>query len=193
MNFVKTSTTSSNSILRPVRCILLVVALISLTGMPYVVLVPIFAKEILHGGAHTFGFLMTAAGCGALIGTATLASRKSVLGLGRTIVRGTAILATGIASFAMSSYFPLSLISLVVAGFGAVTVIASSNTVLQTILEEDKRGRFMSFLTMSFMGIRALIPVQHQVLFLGRFANEPEVLRNLNMFQLYIGGNMLTL
>jgi len=91
----------------PIRSILLLVALISLMGMPYVVLVPVFAKEILHGGAHTFGFLMTAAGCGALIGTATLASQKSVLGLGRTIVRGTVILATGIASFAMSSYFPL--------------------------------------------------------------------------------------
>ena len=136
----------------PIRSILLLVALISLTGMPYVVLVPVFAKEILHGGAHTFGFLMTAAGCGALIGTATLASRKSVLGLGNTIVRGTVILATGIASFALSSYFPFSLVSLVVAGFGAVTVIASSNTVLQTILEEDKRGRVLSFFTMSFMG-----------------------------------------
>ena len=137
----------------PIRSLLLLVALISLTGMPYVVLVPVFAKVILHGGAHTFGFLMTAAGCGALIGTATLASRKSVLGLGGMITRGTFILATGIACFALSSYFPLSLLSLVVTGFGAVTIIASSNTVLQTILEEDKRGRVMSFFTMSFMGM----------------------------------------
>jgi MFS family permease len=137
----------------PIRSILLLVALISLTGMPYVVLVPVFAKQILHGGAHTFGFLMTAAGCGALIGTATLASRKSVVGLGKHIVMATVLFAAGIASFAMSSYFPLSLVSLVVAGFGAVTVIASCNTVLQTILEEDKRGRVMSFFTMSFMGM----------------------------------------
>jgi MFS family permease len=137
----------------PIRSILLLVALISLTGMPYTVLIPVFAKVVLHGGAHTFGFLMTAAGCGALVGTVTLASRKSVLGLGGTIVKGTFFLSIGIASFALSSYFPLSLISLVVAGFGAVTIIASSNTVLQTILDEDKRGRVMSFFTMSFMGV----------------------------------------
>jgi MFS family permease len=137
----------------PIRSILLLVAVISLAGMPYSVLVPVFAKEILHGGAHTFGFLMTAAGCGALTGTLTLATRKSVVGLGKMLVLATVIFAAGIACFALSSSLPLSLASLVVAGFGAVTVVASSNTVLQTILEEDKRGRVMSFFTMSFMGM----------------------------------------
>ncbi len=137
----------------PIRSILLLVALVSLTGMPYSVLAPVFAKEILHGGVHTFGFLMTASGCGALTGTVYLASRKSVLGLGKLIVRAAFLFAVGIAVFASSSNIPLSLISLVVAGFGAMTLIASCNTVLQTILEEDKRGRVMSFFTVAFMGM----------------------------------------
>jgi MFS family permease len=137
----------------PIRSILLLVAMVSLTGMPYTVLVPVFAKEVLHGGAHTFGFLMTAAGCGALGGTMYLASRKSVLGLGRLIVISAVLFAAGIAAFAVSSNITLSLISLVVTGFGAMTLVASCNTILQTILEEDKRGRVMSFFTMAFMGM----------------------------------------
>jgi MFS family permease len=137
----------------PIRSILLLVALVSLTGMPYTVLVPVFAKEILHGGAHTFGFLMTAGGCGAFTGTIYLASRKSVVGLGRLIVIATILFAVGIAAFALSSSLPISLASLVVAGFGAMTLVASCNTILQTILEEDKRGRVMSFFTMAFMGM----------------------------------------
>lgn len=137
----------------PIRSILLLVALVSLTGMPYAVLVPVFAKEVLHGGAHTFGFLMTASGCGAFAGTVYLASRKSILGLGRLIVLSAVLFAAGIAGFALSSILPLSLISLVIAGFGAMTLVASSNTILQTILEEDKRGRVMSFFTVAFMGM----------------------------------------
>jgi len=137
----------------PIRSILLLVALVSLTGMPYAVLVPVFAKEVLHGGAHTFGFLMTATGFGALGGTIYLASRKSVLGLGRLIVIAAVLFATGIASFALSNNIYLSLASLVVTGFGAMTLVASCNTILQTILEEDKRGRVMSFFTMAFMGM----------------------------------------
>jgi MFS family permease len=137
----------------PIRSILLLVALVSLTGMPYAVLVPVFAKEVLHGGAHTFGFLMTASGCGAFAGTVYLASRKSVIGLGRLIVLSAVLFAAGIAGFALSSILPLSIISLVIAGFGAMTLVASSNTILQTILEEDKRGRVMSFFTVAFMGM----------------------------------------
>ena len=137
----------------PIRSILLLVALVSLTGMPYAVLVPVFAKEVLHGGAHTFGFLMTAAGCGAFVGTVYLASRESVLGLGRLIVLAAVLFAFGIAAFAVSSNILFSLASLVVAGFGAMTLVASCNTILQTILEEDKRGRVMSFFTVAFMGM----------------------------------------
>ncbi len=137
----------------PIRSILLLIALVSLTGMPYAVLVPVFAKEILHGGAHTFGFLMTAGGCGALAGTVYLASRKSVIGLGRVIVLSSVLFAAGIAVFAVSRYFVLSMASMTLAGFGAMTLVASCNTVLQTILEEDKRGRVMSFFTVAFVGI----------------------------------------
>jgi len=129
------------------------IALVSLTGMPYVVLMPVFAKEVLHGGAHTFGFLMTASGCGALIGTVYLASRKSVVGLGRLIVITSVMFAAGIAVFAVSTNITLSLVSLAVAGFGAMTFAASCNTILQTILEESMRGRVMSFFALAFVGI----------------------------------------
>jgi MFS family permease len=137
----------------PIRSILLLISLLSLTGMSYTVLVPVFAKEILHGGAHTFGFLMTASGCGAFAGTVYLASRKSVRGLGRLIVIATVLFGLGIAAFAVSSNITLSLLSLLVAGFGAMTLISSCNTILQTIVEEDKRGRVMSFFTVAFMGM----------------------------------------
>ncbi|OGR06516.1 MAG: MFS transporter [Deltaproteobacteria bacterium RIFOXYD12_FULL_50_9] len=137
----------------PIRSILLLVALVSMTGMPYAVLVPVFAKVVLHGDAQTFGFLMTAAGSGALVGTVYLASRNSVRGLGRLIVLGVVLFAVGISAFAMSTEFPLSVISLVVTGFGGMTFFAACNTVLQTVLEEDKRGRVMSFFTVAFMGV----------------------------------------
>lgn len=137
----------------PIRSILFLVALISLMGMPYAVLIPVFAKDILHGGAHTFGFLMTAAGSGALAGTLYLASRQSVIGLGRVMVLATIFFAAGITSFALSDNFILSLAALALAGFGAMTLVASCNTVLQTILDEDKRGRVMSFFTIAFMGM----------------------------------------
>lgn len=137
----------------PIRSILLLIAFVSLMGMPYAVLVPVFAKEVLHGGAHTFGFLMTAAGSGALVGTLYLASRRNVVGLGRIIVLAAILFAAGIALFAISSYLPISLVALAMAGFGSITLVASCNTILQTILEEDKRGRVMSFFTMAFMGM----------------------------------------
>ncbi len=137
----------------PIRSILLLVAVASLTGMPYTILVPVFAKEILHGGAHTYGFLLTAGGCGALIGTVYLASRSTVLGLGRLIVMAGVAFVLGISAFALSSNFAVSLIALVITGFGGITVIASCNTILQTILEEDKRGRVMSLFTVAFLGM----------------------------------------
>ncbi len=138
---------------RPIRSILLLIALISLLGMPYAVLVPVFARDILHGGAHTFGFLMAAAGSGALIGTLYLASRTSARGLCRVIVMAAAIFSLGIMLFALSTRFVFSFLALVLAGFGAMTMVASCNTMLQTILDEDKRGRVMSLFTISFIGI----------------------------------------
>ena len=137
----------------PILYILLLLALVSLAGMPYMVLMPIFARDILHGGPHTLGFLMGASGVGALIGALYLASRKSVLGLGRLIVIASGIFGAGLIGFSFSHYLPLSLFILLVTGFGMIVQMASSNTILQTIADEDKRGRVMSSYTMAFGGM----------------------------------------
>jgi MFS family permease len=137
----------------PIRSILMLIALVSMLGMPYVVLMPVFAKEILHGGPHTYGFLMTASGVGSFIGALYLASRKSVLGLGRIIAFAPGIFGLSVAVFALSNLLWLSLILLVIAGFGMMMQIASSNTFLQTVVDDDKRGRVMSLYTMAFMGM----------------------------------------
>jgi MFS family permease len=137
----------------PIRSILLLIALVSLMGMPYSILMPVFARDILHGGPHTFGFLMAASGCGALASTVYLASRKNVLGLGRIIVAATTLFGAGIIAFSFSGSLPLSLLFLCITGFGGMALIASSNTILQTIVEDDKRGRVMSLFTMAFIGM----------------------------------------
>jgi MFS family permease len=137
----------------PIRAILLLLSLISLMGMPYSVLMPVFAKDVLHGGPHTFGFLMAATGVGSLAGTVYLASRRTVLGLGKIITLACGLFGAGIAAFAFSETQWLSLLLLMPAGFGAMVQVAASNTILQTIVDDDKRGRVMSFFTMAFMGM----------------------------------------
>lgn len=137
---------------KPIRAIILLLALISLMGMPYTVLMPVFAKSILHGGSHTFGFMMGAIGIGALIGAIYMASRKSVLGLGKIISICSGMFGLGLIAFSFSHYLLLSLVLLLVTGFGMITQMTSSNTILQTIVEDDMRGRVMSFYTMAFMG-----------------------------------------
>ena len=137
----------------PIRSVLLLLALVSLMGMPYMVLMPVFAKQILHGGPQTLGFLMAATGCGALAGAIFLASRKSVLGLGKMIVIASALFGVGLIIFSMSRVLWLSLCLMMVSGFGMMVQMTSSNTILQTIVEEDKRGRVMSLYTMAFMGM----------------------------------------
>jgi len=137
----------------PIRSILLLLALVSLMGMPYAVLMPIFAENILKGGPQAFGFLLGATGVGALAGAIFLASRKTVLGLGRIIVMASSVFGIGLVSFSLSRIYSLSLALMVLTGFGMMVNMTSSNTVLQTIVEEDKRGRVMSFYTMAFMGM----------------------------------------
>ncbi len=137
----------------PIKAILLLLALVSLMGMPYQVLMPIFAKEILHGGPHTFGYLMAAVGTGALVGALYLASRKTVRGLGRIIPLAAAIFGAGLILFSFSDIFLLSFIILIFTGFGMMVVMTSSNTMVQTLTDDDKRGRVMSFYTMAFMGM----------------------------------------
>jgi MFS family permease len=137
----------------PIRAILLLLAVISLLGMPYTVLMPVFAREVLHGGPSTLGFLMGAVGLGALLGAIYLASRRGVLGLGRFIALASTIFGFGLIAFSLSRALWLSLLLLLVAGFGMTAQAAASNTVLQTIVAEDKRGRVMSLYTMAFMGM----------------------------------------
>lgn len=136
----------------PIRNILLLLALVSLVGMPYTVLMPVFANEVLHGGPNTLGLLMAASGVGALTGAMFLAARKSVLGLGKYIPLMAGTFGAGLMAFSFSRMLWLSLLLMVVTGLGFMVQMAASNTVLQTIVEEDKRGRVMSFYTMAFMG-----------------------------------------
>ncbi len=138
---------------RPISSILCLLALISLVGMPYTALMPIFARNILHGGAHTLGFLMAATGVGALIGAVRLAARPSVLGLGRVIPVTAAGFGATLIAFSFSHWLWLSLLLLVGTGFNFMQQMASSNTILQTISEDKKRGRVMSFYAMAFQGV----------------------------------------
>jgi MFS family permease len=138
---------------RPILYILGLMTLIGLMGMPYMVLMPVFARDVLHGGPQTFGFLMGASGIGALTGSLYLASRKSVLGLAKLNVLATCGFGVGIIIFSFSRSLPLSLCILLFTGFGMIMHMASSNTMLQTIVDEDKRGRVMSYMGMCTMGM----------------------------------------
>jgi MFS family permease len=137
----------------PIRTILTLFALVSLMGMPYVVLMPIFAARVLHGGAHTLGFLMGAMGIGALVSAFWLAARRSVRGLVRMIPVAAAVFGLGLIGFGFSHVFWLSMAMVMIAGMGMMMGMAASNTVIQTIVSEDKRGRVMSYYTMAFMGM----------------------------------------
>jgi MFS family permease len=137
----------------PIRSILLLLALSSLVGMPYAVLMPIFASQILHGGAHTLGFLMAASGAGALVSAMVLALRRSVLGLDRMIPIAAAIFGASLIAFSFSREFWLSMLLLPFAGFGLMQQLAASNTILQTIVDDEKRGRVMAYYAMAFLGM----------------------------------------
>jgi MFS family permease len=137
----------------PIRSVLLLLALSSLVAMPYSTLMPIFAGSVLHGGPHTFGFLMGASGVGALVSAGLLASRRSVLGLGKVIPASAVIFGAGLVAFSFSRTLWLSLFMMLVAGGGMMQQMAASNTILQTIVDDDKRGRVMSFYSMAFMGM----------------------------------------
>jgi MFS family permease len=136
----------------PIRFILILLSVMSLVGMSYAVLMPVFAKQILGGGPHTFGFLMAAIGLGALCGTLYLASRKSILGLVKIIAFSMAVFGCGLILFSLSRALWLSLSILFITGFAMMVQMASSNTIIQSIIEDDKRGRVMSFYAMSFIG-----------------------------------------
>ncbi len=136
----------------PIRSVLLLLALVSLMGVPYTVLMPLMAGRVLHGGAHTLGFLMGATGVGALGGAVYLASRRSVVGLGRVIPLAAGLFGAGLIAFSLSRSVALSLVLMMMTGSGFMVQMASSNTIIQTIVREDMRGRVMAFYTMAFMG-----------------------------------------
>lgn len=136
----------------PVRSALLLLALVSAMGMPYTVLMPMIASTVLHGGPHTLGFLMTASGLGAVAGALYLASRRSVLGLGRVMTIATLTFGAGLVAFGVARSLWVALVVLPFVGAGFMVELASTNTILQTITEEHLRGRVMAFYTMAFFG-----------------------------------------
>lgn len=137
----------------PIRSILVMVGLISLAGMPYSVLMPVVVSDVLHGGPHTLGWLMAATGAGALAGGVSLALRRSVLGLGRLIALSAGVFGLALIAFAWSRSLWVSLAVLPFAGFGMMRQMAASNTILQTIVTDQKRGRVMAFYSMAFLGM----------------------------------------
>jgi MFS family permease len=138
---------------RPVRALLLMLGMNSLLGMPYVVLMPIFADQILHGGARGLGFLMGASGVGALSGALSLARRQGLRGLGRWIALATAGFGLSLILFSQSRVFWLSAALLVPVGFCMIILMASSNTLIQAMVPDTMRGRVMAVYSMMFMGM----------------------------------------
>jgi MFS family permease len=136
----------------PIRTLLMLLAVLSLMGFPFLVLMPAYAKEILHGGPDTLGFLMSALGAGALSGALYMAGRKSVLGLGRIIALFAVLMGMALAAASFSQKTYLSLILFFIVGLSMILSVAAINTMLQTIAEEDKRGRVMSFYSVALMG-----------------------------------------
>jgi MFS family permease len=136
----------------PIRSIIILLAIVSLVGVPYSVLMPVFATTVFHGGPHTLGVLLTAAGGGALLAALWLAVRRSVVGLGRIIPIAVGMFGTGVIAFSFTHVLWIAIPCLVVAGFGFMVQMAASNTVIQTIVDDDKRGRVMSFYMMAFFG-----------------------------------------
>lgn len=136
----------------PIKHLLILLAVVSLLGSSYQVLMPVFAKEILNGTSSTYGFLMGAAGIGAMLGALFLASRSSVIKLGRIIPVSSALFGAGLIALSFSKNFNISILLMVFTGLGLMIQSAASNTVLQTITDDDKRGRVMSFYSMAVMG-----------------------------------------
>lgn len=136
----------------PIRMLILLLAAMSLVGLSYIVLLPAYAKEILHGGSETLGYLMSAMGAGALAGALTMAARKSVFGLTRIIAYGVILMGLSIALASFSARLYLSMIFFFFTGLTMIMTLSAINIMLQTISDEDKRGRVMSFYAMALMG-----------------------------------------
>lgn len=137
----------------PIRELLLLLGVASLTGMPYAVLMPIFAQEILGGDSSTLGYLMGATGVGAMLAALVLATRDQVFGLGRWIAFAATGFGVSLILFSLSRHFWLSMLLLVPVGFSMMIQMAASNTLIQAMVSSDMRGRVMSVYSMMFMGM----------------------------------------
>jgi len=154
----------------PIRALLMLLGVVSVTGMPYVVLMPIFADQILHGGGQEFaaligshdlgavrlGILMGAAGVGALLGALTLAVRSGVKGLGTWVTVCCAGFGVSLMAFALSKSFWISVLLLLPVGYFIMLQMASSNTLIQVMVPDALRGRVMALYSMMFMGMAPL-------------------------------------
>jgi MFS family permease len=137
----------------PMRSIMILIALVSMSGMSYLVFMTVFAKDILQGSPYTLGFLLGASGVGALGGAVYLASRQGIKGFARLLAGSSALFGFGLMSLALSNILWVSYISMAFVGFGMMMLFALSNTILQTLVEDSKRGRVMSIYTVCFMGM----------------------------------------
>jgi MFS family permease len=142
----------ANSV-KVIRALLLLIGLVSLVGMPYTILMPVFADKILHGGARGLGILMGATGVGALLGALTLASREGVKGLGRLVAWSCAAFGIGLILFSLSRWFWLSTALLLPVGYSVMLQMASTNTLIQTMVPDQLRGRVMALYSMMVMGM----------------------------------------
>jgi MFS family permease len=140
----------------PIRRLLLLLACVSFMATPYTVLMPVYVDRVLHGGPHTMGYMLSAAGVGAVIGTVYLAWRSDLRGL-VTVIGGSAVAAgAALVVFAVSPSIYVSLAMMAIVGFGVIVTGAGVNTLIQTIVDDAMRGRVMSFYTMSFLGVAPL-------------------------------------
>jgi len=137
----------------PVRDLLLMVALISFAGQPFATLMPIFAEEVLHGGARGLGLLVGSAGLGSFAGAVILASRSTIRGLGRIVAASALTFGIALTLFAISTHFWLSAVLLAVVGMSMITQAASTNTLIQSMVPDAMRGRVMALYVISFMGM----------------------------------------
>ena len=139
----------------PIRSILLLVAMVSFMGVSYMLLMPVFTENVLHRGPREFGYLMSATGVGALAGAVFLASRRNILGLGKVIVATGVLYGVGLSALSLSHHLILSLVLALAIGFSLMMLMASSNTILQTIVDETKRGRVISLFVMARRGVES--------------------------------------
>jgi MFS family permease len=136
----------------PVRAMLVLLTVANLLGMPYQVLLPVFATDRLHGDAHTLGRLTAASGVGAILGALYLASRDRIVGFGRILVLSTVLFGLGLVGLSYASHEGVAWLTLIVASGGMMVLSTTSNTALQTIVEAEKRGRILSLYSMVFLG-----------------------------------------